>query len=143
MLSKNVNDKKCTTELLSSMRKIPMIFDIETWLWKSNFGSFWHLPTISILKIQQFLWICSFLGKNLFNFVPSARKLNNQYYHNMDAARTPKVISPHCNTLIQVSDGQFVDIDDGRHQYISWTFGLPTMAWKASELFLSYFLRSR
>ena len=41
---------------------------------------------------------------------------------------TPKGISPHCYTLIQVSDGQFVDIDDGRHQYISWTFGLPTMA---------------
>ena len=22
-----------------------MIFDVENWLWKSNFGTFWHLPT--------------------------------------------------------------------------------------------------
>ena len=35
-----------------------MIFDIENWLWKSNFG------------------------KNLSNFVPLAWKLNNPYYHN-------------------------------------------------------------
>ena len=34
------------------LRKIPMIFDIENWLWKSNFGTFWHLPIVPILKIQ-------------------------------------------------------------------------------------------
>ena len=31
-----------------------MNFDIENWLWKSNFGTFWHLPITPILKIQQF-----------------------------------------------------------------------------------------
>ena len=31
-----------------------MIFDVENWPWKSNFGTFWHLPINPILKIQQF-----------------------------------------------------------------------------------------
>ena len=29
-----------------------------------------------------FLWVCWFLGKNLSNFVPPARKLHNPYCHN-------------------------------------------------------------
>ena len=32
------------------IRKIPMIFEIENWLWK--FGTFWHLPITPIRKIQ-------------------------------------------------------------------------------------------
>ena len=36
------------------LRKIPMIFDIENWLWKSNFGTFCHLSITPILKIQKF-----------------------------------------------------------------------------------------
>ena len=44
------------------MRKIPMIFDRENWLWKSNFGTFWHVPTTPVLKIQNLLW---FVCRNL------------------------------------------------------------------------------
>ena len=29
-----------------------IIFEIGNWLWKSNFGTFWHLPINPILKIQ-------------------------------------------------------------------------------------------
>ena len=39
----------------SSMKKkrnIRMIFDIENWLWKSNFGTFWQLAINPKLKIQ-------------------------------------------------------------------------------------------
>ena len=54
-----------------------MIFDIENWLWKSNFGTFWHLPTTPILKIQYFP-----LGMLILSiFVPPTWKLNNPYYH--------------------------------------------------------------
>jgi hypothetical protein len=31
-------------------------FDIENWLWKSNFSTFWHLPTTPVL-FNNFLWI--------------------------------------------------------------------------------------
>ena len=34
-----------------NIRKIPMIFDVENWIWKS-FGTFWHLSITPILKIQ-------------------------------------------------------------------------------------------
>jgi hypothetical protein len=34
------------------MRKIRMIFDIENWLWKSNFGTIWQLTINPKLKIQ-------------------------------------------------------------------------------------------
>ena len=57
------------------LKKIPMIFYIENWLWKSNYGTFWHLPITPILKIQILFWVCCFLGKNLSNFVPPAWKI--------------------------------------------------------------------
>jgi hypothetical protein len=31
-----------------------MIFDIENWLWKSKFGTFWHLLITPILNIPYF-----------------------------------------------------------------------------------------
>ena len=50
MLSKNV-----LLYWYSSMKKKNrMIFDIEIWLWKSNFGTFWYLQITLIHKILQF-----------------------------------------------------------------------------------------
>ena len=34
-------------------------------------------------KINDFLWVCWFLGKNLLNFVSLTWKLDNSYYHNI------------------------------------------------------------
>ena len=61
------------------MRKISITFNEENWLWKSNLGTFWHLPTELILNIHNILWECWFLGKNLSNFVPPAWNLDNPY----------------------------------------------------------------
>ena len=57
------------------------IFDIENWLWKSNFGTFWHPPLHQFSKFNNFLWVGWFLGKKLSNFVPPAWKLDNLYYN--------------------------------------------------------------
>ena len=75
MLSKSVNHKKCASQLVvfteKKLRKIPMIFDIENCLWKSNFGTFWHLPTTPILKIQQFpLDMLIFMQKSVLFCIP-------------------------------------------------------------------------
>ena len=37
---------------MKKKRKIWMIFDIENWLWKSNFGTFWQLAINPKLKIH-------------------------------------------------------------------------------------------
>ena len=60
-----------------------MNFYIENWLWKSNFGTIWHLPNKLILRLQYLpLGACWFLGKNLSNFVlHTVWKLDNPYYH--------------------------------------------------------------
>ena len=54
MLSKNVIYKRCAPKFVffneKKIRKIPVIFDME----KSNFGTFWHLSTTPIHKIQYF-----------------------------------------------------------------------------------------
>ena len=59
--------KKCAAKLIIfneiKLRKILMIFDIENWVWKSNFGTFWQL-TINP-KLNHFPWVYEFLGKNL------------------------------------------------------------------------------
>ena len=34
------------------LKKIPMIFDVENGIWKSNFGIFWQLAINPKLKIQ-------------------------------------------------------------------------------------------
>ena len=39
-------------------------------------------PLIQNSKYTNLLWVCWFLCKNLSNFVSSAGKLNNLYYHN-------------------------------------------------------------
>ena len=56
MSSKNVNNKKCAPKLIffnenKKLRKIWMIFGIENWLWKTNFGTFWQLAINPNLKI--------------------------------------------------------------------------------------------
>ena len=65
----------------SKIRKFRIIFDIENWLWKSNFGTFWHLPIRLISKIQSFHYDW-FLVRNLPNFVSLPWKLHNRYCHN-------------------------------------------------------------
>ena len=42
-------------------------------------------PLHQFSKLYNFLWVCWFLGKNLFNFVPHPpfEKLNNPYYHKL------------------------------------------------------------
>ena len=58
-----------------------MIFDVENWLWKSNFGTFDTSPLHQFSKSNNSLLICWFLGKNVSNFVSPAWKLDNPYYH--------------------------------------------------------------
>ena len=53
-LEKNVFYKKCSPKLNFFFEKIRSIFDIENWLWKYNFGTFWGPGTMSVYKIQQF-----------------------------------------------------------------------------------------
>ena len=86
MLSKNFDNKNVLLNyyywlMKKELRKLWLICDIENWLWKSNFVTFWNLPIKPILKINNYLWICWFSSKNLSNFVPPVWRLNNPYYH--------------------------------------------------------------
>ena len=91
MLSKNINTKNVLQNFYSSMkkiRKIWIIFNVENWLWKSDFGTFWHLPITPILKIQWFhLTTVDFQPKNLSNFVSLPWKLHNRYCHSVKPSR--------------------------------------------------------
>ena len=48
-------------------------------------------PLIQFSKLNDFLWVCWFLGKNIFNFVPPFWKLHNLYCHSMHNNLTPVV----------------------------------------------------
>ena len=54
MLSKNVNNKKCAPKLVffNKNQDSDDFWHRKLWLWKSDFGTFWHLPITPILKIQ-------------------------------------------------------------------------------------------
>jgi hypothetical protein len=63
-----------------------MIFDIQNWLWKLNFGTLWHLPITSKKSTISFGYV-DFFAKNLSNSVSPAWKLDNLYYHNWHSGR--------------------------------------------------------
>ena len=55
-------------------RIIQTFFDIENWLWKSDFDTFWQLPHCQFTKYNH-------LAKNIPNFVsPPPWKDDNPYY---------------------------------------------------------------
>ena len=50
---------------------------------------FWHVlalfdtsPLTKFSKFNNFVWVCWFWGKNLYNFVAPDWKLDHPYYHN-------------------------------------------------------------
>ena len=45
------------------------------------FSSYWCSPLVQFSKFSNFLWVCSFLCKNLSNFVYPVWKLHNPYCH--------------------------------------------------------------
>ena len=47
--------------------------------------------SVQILKFNNFLWVCWFLGKNLSNFVPLIWKLHNPYCHNLQSYKTTQL----------------------------------------------------
>ena len=84
MLSKHVNNKKCVPKFVfineKKIWKIPMIFDIENWLWKSSFGTFLTPPHYLQHQIEKFN--VDFLPK-ISNSKSLPWKVNNPYYHNL------------------------------------------------------------
>ena len=76
MLSKNFNNKKCAPKLV--------LFNEKN---EKDYDDFWPRELTLKIKLQEFsklnnfLWVNWFLGKNISNFVPFAWKLNNWYYH--------------------------------------------------------------
>ena len=77
-----------------------MIFDIENWLWKSNFGIFWHLPATTICKTQKFPLGLLILRQKSFQICTPAWKINNLYYHKWIVCawviiRLQKIIIPY------------------------------------------------
>ena len=66
----------------SWMRKITIPFDIENWLWESNFGNFWHLSNWS--DSQNSIISLEYVDSLVKLFVilyPPLEKLHNPYWH--------------------------------------------------------------
>ena len=71
ILSKDVNNKKFAPKLTffnnnKKRDEKDLDFDIENWLWKSNFGNFWQLATNP--KFNHFL--CCFFNAKIFLCIP-------------------------------------------------------------------------
>ena len=56
---------------------------------------FWNLlrpPLSQFSNFSNFLWVCWFLGKKLFNFVPPVWKLHNLYCHTVHVPKNIYVL---------------------------------------------------
>ena len=84
-LEKNVFYKKWSPKLIFLndffFEKIPSIFDIENWLWKYDFGTFWQTGAPRILKIQQFPLSMLILGQKAFILGPTFFKIPQPNWH--------------------------------------------------------------
>ena len=59
------------SSMKKKLRRIQMIFDVKNWLWRLNFGTFWHLHITTILKIQSFsMGMLIFRQKSFQFFTP-------------------------------------------------------------------------
>ena len=90
------------SSMKKKFRKIQMIFNIENWIWKSNFGTFLtachYSNSRNLLILFDYCW---FLAQNLSNFASLSRKLHNRHCLNSDAASgwaTREVDYAHRNT---------------------------------------------
>ena len=61
--------------------KIPSIFDIENWLWKYDFGTFWQAGAPHILKIQHFPLSMLILGQEACILGPTIFKIPQPNWH--------------------------------------------------------------
>ena len=63
--------------------KILLIFDIENWLWKYNFGTFWQTDAPRTFKIQWFPLSMSILGQKAYILGPTIFEIPqpNWYYY--------------------------------------------------------------
>ena len=71
ILSKNANNKKCDPKLVffnGKNKKASPDFCHRKLTLKVKFWHFWQLSVNPNSKFNHFLWVCSFLGKNLSNF---------------------------------------------------------------------------
>ena len=61
--------------------KILLIFDIENWFWKYDFGTFWQTGAPRILKIQRFPLSISILGQKACILGPTIFKIPQPNWH--------------------------------------------------------------
>ena len=81
--------------------KIRLIFDIENWLWKYNFGTFWGPGTMSIYKTQQFhLNTVDFWAKTLLFMTHQAKLHDLTDISTYDRNLRVLCIKVKCNLLI-------------------------------------------
>ena len=84
-LEKNVFYKKWSPKLIFLneffFEKIPLIFDIENWLWKYDFGTFWQTGAPRILKMQRFPLSMSILGQKACILGPTIFKIPQPNWH--------------------------------------------------------------
>ena len=97
-----------------------MIFEIENWLWKSNLGTFWHLPLHQFAKFNSFFWVCWFLVQNLPYFISFPWILHNRNCIYEGFAISQNKIIAYAHTVIISS--QCTDQPDvsGRKKKTSW-----------------------
>ena len=115
MLSKNVNNKKYAPKLIFfNEKKIEKDSD-NFWYRKltlkvkrlGDFALFDTSPLIQFSKFNNYLWVCSFLGKNISNFVPPVWKLHNPYCH---SAHIRQIFHAIFRILISLFFGDHIEL---------------------------------
>ena len=84
-LEKNVFYKKWSPKLIFLnefiFEKIPLIFDIENWLWKFDFGTFWWTIIHCRIVLKQFLLSMLILGQKFCILEPNIFKIPQPNWH--------------------------------------------------------------
>ena len=86
-----MNFENCISGEVLKSAKSPNLLTFKT-------SDFWKLLRPPFSELNNFLWVCWFLGKNLSNFVPSVWKLHNPYCHNLHESLNGVIWWKHSST---------------------------------------------
>ena len=103
--------------------KILSIFDIENWLWKYDFGTFWQTGAPHILKIQRFPLSMSILGQKACILGPTIFKIPQPNWYQCAGFQPIKMHSTALQCSIRMSWKFGKLLWKGRKKYVFFKHG--------------------
>ena len=116
--------------------KIPSSFDIENWLWKYNFGTFWRIIIHCRIVLKQFPLSKLILGQKSCILGPTIFKITEPNWHYYVCVRQMKPFTRRDKLTLQSNVCTILLLSDKQDKYKRSAYNQP----RVEDLLLHWFL---